>query len=80
MKAAARSRIRRALEARHTLLTLDPRNIEDLGPVQLRERRLDLPTRVAATSFQPPTAAQEAEAVTLRAQTQSLSAMFARLR
>ncbi len=60
-------------------LTLDPRNIEDLGTVQLRERLLDLIGRVGSTSFRPPTEAQSAEGVQLHAQTDGLVAQFARM-
>jgi hypothetical protein len=59
---------RPALEAMKHGLTLDPRNIEDLKtPPGLRERLLDLLSRVSSSSFQAPTAAQEAEAAALRA-------------
>jgi hypothetical protein len=67
---------RSALQAFKKRLTQDPKNIEDLGTVQLRERLLDLLGRVGSTSFQAPTAVQQAEAATLRDQTQSLSAAF----
>ena len=64
----AKPQDRPALVAMKHRLTLDPRNIEDLGtPPQLRERLLDLLSRVSSTSFQAPTAAQEAEAAALRA-------------
>ena len=60
---------RPALEAQKHRLTLDPRNIEDLKtPPQLRERLLDLLSRVSSSSFQAPTAAHEAEYAALRAQ------------
>ncbi|HEV2737753.1 MAG TPA: hypothetical protein VGU66_04145 [Candidatus Elarobacter sp.] len=60
---------RPALEALKHRLTLDPRNIEDLKtPPQLRERLLDLLSRVSSSSFQAPTAAQETEAAAIRAQ------------
>jgi photosystem II stability/assembly factor-like uncharacterized protein len=69
---------RPALEVLKHRLTLDPRNIEDLKtPPQLRERLLDLLSRVSSSSFQAPTAAQEAEAVALRAQRPELSAQAA---
>jgi photosystem II stability/assembly factor-like uncharacterized protein len=71
---------RAALLAFKHRLTLDPRNIEDLGTAQLRERLLDLLGRVGSTSFAPPTATQEEEAVSLRAQTQSLSDAYAHLK
>jgi hypothetical protein len=59
---------RPALEAMKHRLTLDPRNIEDLKtPPQLRERLLDLLSRVSSSSYQAPTAVQEAEAAALRA-------------
>ena len=62
-------------------LTLDPRNIEDLKtPPQLRERLLDLLSHVSSSSFQAPTAAQEAEAAALRAQSSELSAPASRSR
>ncbi|HTJ27719.1 MAG TPA: hypothetical protein VMA36_16300 [Candidatus Limnocylindria bacterium] len=58
-------------------LTLDQQNIEDLKtPPRLRERLLDLIGRVGSTSFQTPTAAQQAEAATLRAEFNSLSAAY----
>ena len=60
---------RPTLDAMKHHLTLDPRNIEDLKtPPQLRERLLDLLSRVSASSFQAPTAAQEAEYAAIRAQ------------
>lgn len=60
-------------------LTLDQQNIEDLKTSpQLRERLLDLTSRVASTSFQAPTAAQEAEGAALRAQSKTLAAQYSR--
>jgi photosystem II stability/assembly factor-like uncharacterized protein len=65
------------LDAFKHRLTLDQQNIEDLKtPPRLRERLLDLSGRVASTSFQTPTAAQQAEAVTLRAEFASLSTAY----
>jgi photosystem II stability/assembly factor-like uncharacterized protein len=62
-------------------LTMDPRNIEDLKvPVQLRERLLDLLSRVGSTSYQAPNAAQTEEAATLRAAYQAVSAEYAGLK
>jgi photosystem II stability/assembly factor-like uncharacterized protein len=70
-----------ALDAFKHRLTLDQQNIEDLKtPPQLRERLLDLTSRVASTSFQAPTAAQQAEAATLRAQFASLTAAYPALK
>ena len=60
---ARRARLR-AFRAR---LTYDPRNVEDLrSPPRIRDRILDLQSRVAPTSFQAPTAVQSAEAAALR--------------
>jgi hypothetical protein len=70
---------RAALLAFKQRLTLDPRNIEDLGTTRLRERLLDLLGRVASTSFAAPTAAQLAEAADLRSQTTAVSADYAKL-
>jgi hypothetical protein len=57
----------RALLALRAQLTYNPRNEEDLGgPAQLRERLIDLISRVSSTSFQGPTQADLAEAGHLR--------------
>ena len=49
-------------------LTLDPRNVEDLNaPPRLRERVMDLLSRVNSSSFQGPTAAQGDELAKLEA-------------
>ncbi len=54
-------------------LTLEPKNIEDLeGPAGIRERLLDLLSRVASTSYQAPTAAQANEGARLEQQLSSL--------
>jgi hypothetical protein len=67
-----------ALLAFEHRLTLDQQNIEDLKtPPRLRERLLDLIGRVGSTSFQVPTAAQQAEAERLRAEFVSLSKAYA---
>jgi hypothetical protein len=59
-------------------LTLGQQNIEDLKtPPRLRERLLDLIGRVGSTSFQTPTAAQQAEGVRLRVEFASLSKAYA---
>jgi photosystem II stability/assembly factor-like uncharacterized protein len=71
---------RAALQAFKKRLTLDPRNIEDLGTARLREGLLDLLDRVASTSFQAPTAAQSAEAADLHVRTAALSDAYAKLR
>ncbi|HZY97909.1 MAG TPA: hypothetical protein VFE35_12510 [Candidatus Cybelea sp.] len=65
-----------ALIAFKQRLTYDPRNIEDLnGPAQLRERLLDLISRMGS-SFQAPTAAQLEQAATYRADYEQLSAAY----
>jgi photosystem II stability/assembly factor-like uncharacterized protein len=68
-----------ALIAFRQQLTYDPRNIEDLnGPAQLRERLLDLISRMS-TSFQAPTAAQLSQAAVYKAQYDRLSAAYLKL-
>jgi|HubBroStandDraft_6_1064221.scaffolds.fasta_scaffold00001_422 photosystem II stability/assembly factor-like uncharacterized protein len=65
-----------ALEAFRLRLTYEPHNIEDLnGPAQLRERVLDLISRMS-TSFQAPTAAQLAQAAAYKAQLAQLSTAY----
>ena len=57
-------------------LTYDPRNIEDLsGPAALRERLLDLITRMS-TSFQAPTAVQRAQGAIYQAEVDRISAEY----
>jgi photosystem II stability/assembly factor-like uncharacterized protein len=57
-------------------LTYDPRNIEDLnGPAQLRERLLDLISRMS-TSFQAPTAAQVEQGLLYRTEYDRLAADY----
>jgi hypothetical protein len=49
-------------------LTLDPRNVEDLNaPAALRERVMDLLSRINSSSYQGPTAAQSDELAKLEA-------------
>jgi hypothetical protein len=49
-------------------LTLDPRNVEDLNaPPGLRERVMDLLSRINSSSYQGPTAAQSDELAKLEA-------------
>jgi photosystem II stability/assembly factor-like uncharacterized protein len=68
-----------ALTAFKARLTYDPRNIEDLnGPAQLRERLLDLISRMS-TSFQAPTAAQLSQAAVYKAQYDRLSGAYLKL-
>jgi len=65
-----------ALIAFKRQLTYDPRNVEDLsGPAQLRERLLDLISRMG-TSFQAPTAAQLDQAALYKAEYDRLSAAY----
>lgn len=65
-----------ALIALKHQLTYDPRNVEDLnGPAQLRERLLDLISRMS-TSFQAPTAAQLAQAAVYKAEYDRLFAAY----
>jgi photosystem II stability/assembly factor-like uncharacterized protein len=60
-------------------LTYDPRNIEDLsGPAALRERLLDLITRMS-TSFQAPTAVQRAQGAIYQAEVDRISAEYRKL-
>jgi photosystem II stability/assembly factor-like uncharacterized protein len=60
-------------------LTYDPRNIEDLnGPAQIREKVLDLISRLS-TSFQAPTTAQLAAAASYKAELDELRAAYQRL-
>jgi hypothetical protein len=57
-------------------LTYDPRNIEDLnGPAQLRERLLDLISRMSS-SFQAPTAAQVEQGLLYRTEYDRLAAGY----
>jgi photosystem II stability/assembly factor-like uncharacterized protein len=68
-----------ALIAVRQHLTYDPRNIEDLtGPAQLRERLLDLISRMS-TSFQAPTAAQLSQAGIYKTTYDRLSAAYLKL-
>ncbi|HEY5427159.1 MAG TPA: hypothetical protein VIJ77_11455 [Candidatus Tumulicola sp.] len=68
------------LRAFKRTLTLDPRNVEDLGaPPGIREQLLDMSLRLGS-SFQAPTAAQRGEGSNLKARYQELSARFARLK
>ncbi len=68
-----------ALTAIKAHLTYDPRNIEDLnGPAQLRERLVDLISRMS-TSFQAPTAAQLAQAAAYKTTYAQLSAAYLKL-
>jgi len=66
----------RAFERR---LTYAPRNIEDLnGPAQLREKLLDLISRMS-TSFQAPTEAQRAALESYKAELDALAAEYPKL-
>lgn len=70
-----------ALTAFKHRLTLDQQNVEDLKtPPQIRERLLDLLGRVGSTSFQAPTAPQEAEAENLRPAVKALVEAYAALK
>ncbi len=66
------------LSALRRELTYDPRNIEDLsGPAQLRERVLDLISRMA--SYQAPTAAQSAQAAVYAERFDALSEAYRKI-
>ncbi|MGC1759844.1 MAG: hypothetical protein WA742_10845 [Candidatus Cybelea sp.] len=68
-----------ALTAFKHRLTYDPRNIEDLsGPAQVREKVLDLISRMS-TSFQAPTSAQLAQAAAYRGELDALAAQYKRV-
>jgi hypothetical protein len=70
----------RALRAFQRKLTIDPRNVEDLGaPPGIREQLFDLAGR-PGSSFQAPTAAQSSEAEALHSLYQALSGEYARLK
>ncbi|MFY9719979.1 MAG: hypothetical protein WAK16_10085, partial [Candidatus Cybelea sp.] len=59
--------------------TYDPRNIEDLnGPAQLREKLLDLISRMG-NSFQAPTAAQLEAASAYKTELEELTAAYRRI-
>ena len=67
---------RASLVAFEHRLTYDPKNIEDLsGPAQIRERVIDLITRMA-TSFQAPTAAQLAAAAEYKTAVDQLESAY----
>jgi photosystem II stability/assembly factor-like uncharacterized protein len=69
-----------ALRAFQRKLTLDPRNVEDLGaPPGIRERLLDMSFRLGS-SFQAPTAAQLSEGSELKTLYQVLSKLFAAMK
>jgi photosystem II stability/assembly factor-like uncharacterized protein len=64
------------LRAVRRRLTYDPRNIEDLsGPAALRERLLDLISRMS-TSYQAPTTAQRAQGAAYRAEVERISTEY----
>ncbi|MDB5040075.1 MAG: BNR/Asp-box repeat protein [Candidatus Eremiobacteraeota bacterium] len=66
-----------ALRALRSRLTLDPQNIEDLRTApRLRERILDLLSRVGGTSFQVPNAAHEEEASKVRTEYEASIAAY----
>jgi hypothetical protein len=68
-----------ALTAFKLRLTYDPRNIEDLtGPAQIREKVLDLISRMS-TSFQAPTSAQLAQAAAYRGELDALAPDYKRV-
>ncbi len=68
-----------ALRTFRAKLTYGPRNVEDLGaPQGLRDRLLDALARMT-TSYQAPTAAQQAEAADLHALSMRLAADYAQL-
>lgn len=78
LKTASGERAKQLNAFKHRL-TYDPRNIEDLGgPAQLREKVLDLLSRMS-TSFQAPTAAQSATAASYRAELDQLTAAYQHL-
>jgi photosystem II stability/assembly factor-like uncharacterized protein len=69
-----------ALRAFRAKLTYNPRNVEDLGGLPgLRDSLLDMINRLGS-SFQPPTAAQTAEAAGLHARFEEASSEYARLK
>ncbi|MEO9171072.1 MAG: hypothetical protein ABI278_07825, partial [Candidatus Aquilonibacter sp.] len=71
---------RSALLALRERLTYDPQNVEDLrGPAQLRERILDLLSRVGAQSFQGPNAPEAAEAANVQTAYQAVESAFKQL-
>ena len=81
MRASRRANGQRAaaLRAFRAELTYNPRNVEDLGaPQGLRDRLLDALARMT-TSYQAPTAAQQAEAADLHALSTRLAADYAQL-
>lgn len=60
-------------------LTYDPQNIEDLtGPAQIREKVLDLLSRMS-TSFQAPTSAQLFQGAAYRTELDALAAQYKRV-
>ena len=68
-----------SLKAFRLHLTYDPRNIEDLnGPAQIREKFLDLISRMS-TSFQAPTAAQREQAAIYKAELDTLASEYRQL-
>jgi photosystem II stability/assembly factor-like uncharacterized protein len=78
LKTASRAQVA-SLKAFKLRLTYDPRNIEDLnGPAQIREKVLDLISRMS-TSFQAPTAAQREQAALYTAEVDGLQAAYERL-
>jgi photosystem II stability/assembly factor-like uncharacterized protein len=60
---------RASLEALHSELTTDPKNVEDLSVIAtpLRDRLSDLINRISSTSYQAPTASQLDTAASLHA-------------
>ncbi|MBV8580588.1 MAG: hypothetical protein JOZ86_08120 [Candidatus Eremiobacteraeota bacterium] len=77
MRHAPAARVATLTTFKHRL-TLDQENVEDLQtPARVRERILDLLGRVGSTSFQAPTAAQEAEGAALHTEVQSLASAYA---
>lgn len=77
--ARANSGERERLLALKRRLTYAPRNIEDLtGPAQLREKLMDLISRMG-TSYQAPTAAQSDQSAIYRADFDAISAEYTRV-
>jgi hypothetical protein len=78
MKRASGAQAARLAVLRRSL-TYDPHNIEDLsGPAALREKVLDLLSRMGS-SFQAPTAAQSAQAAAYKEQFEALQAAYKNL-
>ena len=75
LKSASGAKASALLALKHEL-TYDPRNVEDLnGPAELRERLLDLISRMG-TSFQAPTASQFAQAAVYKTEYDRIFAAY----